>query len=47
MSSGIFQKRELIKQAYPHSKTWPSKVDKMPEGQVVAIFFKLKRQGKI
>lgn len=47
MSSDIFQKRELIKQAYPHSKTWPSKVDRMAEGQVLAIFFKLKRQGKI
>ncbi|QGJ96752.1 hypothetical protein SEA_FIDGETORCA_53 [Streptomyces phage FidgetOrca] len=47
MSSDIFQKRELIKQAYPHSKTWPSKVNKMPEGQVMAIFFRLKRQGKI
>ncbi|AOZ64918.1 hypothetical protein [Streptomyces phage Psst4] len=47
MSSDIFQKRELIKKAYPHSKTWPSKVSKMPEGQVMAIFFRLKRQGKI
>jgi hypothetical protein len=44
--SGI-SKRELIKQAYPHSKTWPSKVDKMPEGQVTAIFFKLKKEKKI
>jgi hypothetical protein len=44
--SGI-SKRELIKQAYPHSKTWSSKVDKMPEGQVTAIFFKLKKERKI
>jgi len=44
--SGI-SNRELIKKAYPHSKTWPSKVDKMPEGQVTAIFFKLKKEGKI
>lgn len=40
-------KRELIKKAYPHSKTWSSKVDKMPEGQVVAIFFRLKKERKI
>ncbi|QPX71428.1 hypothetical protein SscP1EGY_30 [Streptomyces phage SscP1EGY] len=45
--SGISEKKELIKKAYPHSKTWPSKVDKMPEGQVTAIFFRLKREGKI
>jgi hypothetical protein len=40
-------KRELIKQAYPHSKTWPVRVDKMSEGQVTAIFFRLKREGKL
>lgn len=45
--SGISEKKELIKKAYPHNKTWPSKVDKMPEGQVTAIFFRLKREGKI
>jgi hypothetical protein len=40
-------KRELIKQAYPHSKTWASKVDQMSEKQVIAIFFRLKQQGKL
>lgn len=40
-------KRELIKQAYRNSKAWSSKVDKMSEGQVTAIFFKLKQQGKV
>lgn len=45
--SGIYQMRELIKRAYSPSNTWPAKVDKMPESQVIAIFFKLKRQGKI
>lgn len=39
--------REMIKQAYPHSPTWAPKVDKMPESQVAAIFFKLRRQGKL
>jgi len=47
MTGDIFQKMELIKRAYPNSKTWPSKVDKMSEGQVLAIFFRFKRQGKI
>uniref|UniRef100_A0AAU7GZV5 Helix-turn-helix DNA binding domain protein n=1 Tax=Streptomyces phage Scarif TaxID=3158858 RepID=A0AAU7GZV5_9CAUD len=45
--SGISQQRELIKQAYPHSKTWSSKVDKMPEGQVQAIFLRMRREGKV
>jgi hypothetical protein len=45
--SGIFDKRELIKKAYPRSHTWPSKVNKMPENQVIAIFLKLRREGKI
>lgn len=40
-------KRELIKQAYPHSKTWAAKVNKMSEDQVIAIFFRLKGQGKL
>ena len=40
-------KREMIKQAYPYNKTWSKKVDQMPEGQVTAIFFKLKRERKI
>jgi hypothetical protein len=45
--SGISQKRELIKRAYSPSITWPAKVDKMTDSQVIAIFFKLKKQGKI
>lgn len=45
--SDISIKRELIKKAYPSSMTWPKKVDNMPEGQVIAIFFRLKREGKI
>jgi hypothetical protein len=39
--------RELVKQAYPRSKSWMSRVDKMPDTQVLAIYFKLKREGKI
>lgn len=38
--------RELLKQAYPN-KTWAKRVDKMPEDQVIAVFKRLKAQGKI
>ncbi|QAY17172.1 hypothetical protein SEA_MADAMATO_54 [Streptomyces phage Madamato] len=44
--SGISATREMIKKAYPHA-SWASKVDKMSEAQATAIFFRLKRQGKI
>ena len=43
--SGISQ-RELIKKAYP-TKAWAIKVDKMSDSQVTAIFFSLRRQGKV
>lgn len=43
----IFRKRELVKQAYPHSKTWTQKVKNMPDSQIVAVFLRLRRQGKI
>lgn len=39
--------REKIRQVYPVSKTWSKKVSNMTEGQVTAIFFRLKREGKI
>lgn len=45
--SAISQQRELVKRAYPHSKTWPLKVDRMPDGQVQAIFIRFKKEGKI
>jgi hypothetical protein len=43
----IFTMRETLKQAYPDSKTWSKRVSNMTEGQVTAIFFRLKREGKI
>jgi hypothetical protein len=43
--SGI-SKRELIKQAYP-TKSWAVKVNGMSESQVIAVYFRLIRQGKI
>jgi hypothetical protein len=39
--------RELIKKAYPHSKTWAKKVDRMPEAQVFAVYINLKKAGKL
>jgi hypothetical protein len=42
----IFRKRELVKQAYP-TQTWRTKVSKMPDSQIVAIFLRLRSQGRI
>lgn len=39
-------KREALKGAYP-GKSWQEKVAKMPEGQVVAVYLNLKKQGKV
>lgn len=38
--------RELVKNAYP-SATWKTRVDKMPDHQVVAILLNLRRTGKV
>lgn len=43
----ISRKRELVLKAYPHSKTWPAQVKKMPDNQIIAIFLRLRRQGKV
>lgn len=42
----IFRKRELVAGAYP-TEAWKTKVKKMPDNQIVAIFIRLRRQGKI
>jgi hypothetical protein len=44
--SGI-STRELVKKAYPNSIKWSKKVDNMTDGQVTAIFFRLRKEGKI
>jgi hypothetical protein len=44
--SGISTKRELVKQVYPN-KTWASKVDSKSDSEVVAIFLRFVRTGKI
>jgi hypothetical protein len=38
--------RNLVRNAYP-SNAWKSKVDKMPDTQVLAILLRLRNQGKI
>lgn len=38
--------REQLKGMYKN-KTWAKKVDNMPEAQVIAIFKRLKAQGKL
>lgn len=43
--SGI-SKREQVKKAYP-GDGWAARVNKMTENQVVAIFLRLKREGKV
>lgn len=42
----IFRKRELVKQAYP-TETWKEKVKNMSDSQIIAVFLRLRRQGKI
>ena len=39
--------REAIKKVYPDSPTWASKVDKMPDNQIVAIYIRFKSEGKL
>jgi hypothetical protein len=43
----ISRKRELVARAYPNSKSWSAKVKGMPDNQIVAIFLRLRGQGKI
>lgn len=39
--------REAVKSAYNKSKKWAIKVDKMTDAQVVAVYLRLHREGKI
>lgn len=38
--------REALKKAYP-SKKWAEKVNEMTDAQVVAVYFRLHREGKV
>ena len=41
-----FKKREAVKRAFSGPK-WGSKVDKMSENQVTAVYLRLKSQNRI
>ncbi len=41
------KEREAVKNAYPKSKTWAHKVDKMPEAQVIALYNRFRAEGKL
>jgi hypothetical protein len=40
------KERDELKRAYP-SKQWAEKVDKMSAEQVIAVYMRLRAQGKI
>lgn len=42
----IDQMRSLIRSAYPHTK-WQTRVDKMSNDQVYAVYMRLLRSGAI
>jgi hypothetical protein len=39
--------REALKKAYPNSKSWAEKVDKMQPNQVTAVYIRLRSQQKL
>lgn len=43
---GNNNEREQLKKAYP-SRRWWAKVDKMSDSQVVAVYMRLRLQGKV
>lgn len=45
--SGTYLEREAIKKIGQFPKQWAEKVDKMPDKQVIAIYNRLKAEGKL
>jgi hypothetical protein len=43
----ISKKREALIGAYPGSRKWKTKVIHMSEEQVIAVYLRLKAQGKV
>lgn len=41
------KERDAIKNVYAKSSSWAAKVDKMQDGQVIAIYNKFRAQGKL
>ena len=44
--SNTKKERQLLKQVYPNKK-WAERVDKMSDNQVVAVYMRLRVQGKL
>lgn len=40
------REREEVKKVFPYKRWWV-KVDKMSDAQVIALFFRFKREGKL
>lgn len=43
----VEQKRQAILAAYPNSRSWPGKVAKMHDAQVVRVYMELQSRGKL
>jgi hypothetical protein len=41
------QMRIELKKAYPGSTTWTAKVNNMSEAQLLAVYLRFKKEGKI
>lgn len=39
--------RAAVKGAYPKSKGWAARIDRMQDSQVIAIYYRLVTEGKI
>ena len=44
-SMSVEEMRQAIARAYPKSRSWQSKVSRMAENQVIAIFLSFKSRG--
>ena len=45
--SNTVEMRKQIKKAYGNSPIWVAKVNKMPDGQILALYQSLVKQGKV
>ena len=47
MANNTYVERQALKRAYPKSKLWHDKVDRMTVEQVTAVYIRLRAQGKL
>lgn len=47
MANNTYVERQALKRAYPKSKLWHDKVDRMTDEQVTAIYIRLRAQRKL